>query len=447
MGEIQAGMWRDVGQIAGNTIQSVASHYADEPARKQAQEIRDLQLGEARAGVAAREAEGQRAAGFQQTMGSGRSRADILKALEADPDQYRMASEHFGRIDTGYKRLMGDVAAGVRAFGDSPDAALIAIDDLIAKGFDERQMEQYRAAIQKDPANVSALIDGLLQGSPDEAHRKLVVPKKEPGTRLVTTRGADGTETSQIVADTPGQTFTSAAEVKPDTRSLQVQANDALKAGNPNEYARIMRVIRDSASAGRAPVQPGSGPSRFWVMRNGEAVRISEAEYQQGDKPAGGAAGTGRPATGAQNRVLGFFNRAQQADGDLETLEADVQKMGLGGQTRMATMPNVLQSDLGQKYTQAQRAFTEARLRKDSGAAIPNHEYDNDRKTYFAQPGDSQTTLEQKRQARAAVLASLAFEAGPALAGFLGDETEAAKVVETYKARAGKKTVDPLGIR
>ena len=42
-------------------------------------------------------------------------------------------------------------------------------------------------------------------------------------------------------------------EVKPETRSLQLQANEALKGGNTQEYARIMRVIKDEARASRDP--------------------------------------------------------------------------------------------------------------------------------------------------------------------------------------------------
>lgn len=147
-------------------------------------------------------------------------------------------------------------------------------------------------------------------------------------------------------------------------------------------------------------------------------------------------AGADRPSSGQQKRVLNFFNRAQQADADLEAMEANVQEMGLAGQTRMEWAPNVLQSDVGQRYLAAQRAFTEARLRKDSGAAIPKEEFTNDRKTYFPQPGDSQATLAQKRRARAAILASLAFESGQALGEYVGDTEEAKRVIQSYKDRS-----------
>lgn len=146
-----------------------------------------------------------------------------------------------------------------------------------------------------------------------------------------------------------------------------------------------------------------------------------------------------KPASGLEKRALNFFNRARQADVDLEEMEPQIAGMGLAGQTYMAIAPNFAQTELGQRYTQAQRAFTEARLRKDSGAAIPEQEFENDRKTYFAQPGDSPETLEQKRRGRAAVLASLGFESGQALGEFVGDRDEAQRIVGGYKDRSTKK--------
>jgi hypothetical protein len=162
------------------------------------------------------------------------------------------------------------------------------------------------------------------------------------------------------------------------------------------------------------------------------------------------ASGTQRPASGLERRALNFFNRARQADVDLETLEDDIRAMGVGGQARMALAPNVLQSELGQLYTQSQRAFTEARLRKDSGAAIPEQEFENDRRTYFVQPGDTTNVIAQKRRGRAAVLASLWFEAGQALSEFEGDPAQAERMVNEFKqrsARAADDTPNLSGLR
>lgn len=175
-------------------------------------------------------------------------------------------------------------------------------------------------------------------------------------------------------------------------------------------------------------------PLETIIGPDGKAVRVRRRDAV-GKAPA---AGTEKPSSGVQKRVLNFFNRAEQADKDLESMETDIQKLGLLDQSRMESLPNFLQTQQGQSYQQAQRAFTEARLRKDSGAAIPEQEFKNDRQTYFAQPGDTPDTLEQKRRARAVILASLGFESGQALGEFLGDSAEAARVIESYRQRAAR---------
>src|SRR5690606_34957396 len=88
---------------------------------------------------------------------------------------------------------------------------LIALDDLIAKGFDEKQMDQYRRAIQENPQAVADLVDGLLSQSPDEAHRGMVRPKAEPFTLSPGQQrfGADGQPIASVpVAPKAEPTFT-----------------------------------------------------------------------------------------------------------------------------------------------------------------------------------------------------------------------------------------------
>jgi hypothetical protein len=145
-------------------------------------------------------------------------------------------------------------------------------------------------------------------------------------------------------------------------------------------------------------------------------VRESQAE----GKPAAQAA---RSVTGSERQTLSFYNRAKEASdmlaqGDLEGRIAQQNTLGqLWGQYA----PNIAQTKDQQLYRQAQRAFTEARLRKESGAAIPDAEYASDANTYFAQPGDSKETIAQKQQARQAVLDGLKFSSGRAYDEFYGE--------------------------
>jgi hypothetical protein len=74
---------------------------------------------------------------------------------------------------------------------------------------------------------------------------------------------------------------------------------------------------------------------------------------------------------------------------------------------------NSIISNDAQSYNQAKLNFITAALRKESGAAISQSEYDNAEKTYFPQPGDSRQQIEQKRQAREDVIKGFEISAGP----------------------------------
>lgn len=234
-------------------------------------------------------------------------------------------------------------------------------------------------------------------------------------------------ETRQPVYTAP-QTPSAAASggftLSPGARRYDAQGNviasaPAAAGGGNNDTELVNAVI--------------ANPALWSSLTPTVKTRIGAKLAAQGFDKWQGTPGA-KPSNGMEKSALGFFNRAKQADTDLKAIEGDIAKMGLGGQTRMAVAPNWLQSQTGQLYQQAQRAFTEARLRKDSGAAIPETEFANDRRTYFVQPGDSAATIAQKERARASVLASMSFQSGAALGEFYGDD--AAGMIDDYRARS-----------
>lgn len=127
------------------------------------------------------------------------------------------------------------------------------------------------------------------------------------------------------------------------------------------------------------------------------------------------AQATLRPPTANELSTYNFLARGVDAEQSLRTVEDKIAKLGVLGQTQLKFAPNVFQTQEGQIYNQAARQFTEARLRKESGAAIPQSEFDNDARTYFAQPGDTPQTLERKRAARLNLLTAIAKQAGNAI--------------------------------
>ena len=265
---------------------------------------------------------------------------------------------------------------------------------------------------------------------------KAFMPAQEaPKLDRVEVLNKDGTKSYQWVEPKAGLEITSAAPPQTPKASVWVMRG-----------GKVIPIQPGTEQAGDRPYEKPSSTgsdNKIWVMRPGkdgkmQTIFVDESQVQLGDQPANTRSGEGRPSLGGEKAALGFFNRAKQADEELKGLTDQIAAKSLGGQAWMAVAPNFMQTQEGQSYQQAQRAFTEARLRKDSGAAIPETEFANDRKTYFAQPGDSPETIAQKERGRAAVLASLAFQSGRALNEFYGEEAEA--LLEGFKARqAGTK--------
>ena len=207
------------------------------------------------------------------------------------------------------------------------------------------------------------------------------------------------------------------------------------KTAAPPRPIEINNMLRDG-KAGTGLVDPTTGQvSQFFETRQPPdralafepLVPVEMSDGTQQYVPRSQAAGmrpatTRRPVLGQERQNLAYFNRAQEAAKVAEPLEPKFSN--LASQTRLQYAPNFLQSAEGQQYRQAQRAFTEARLRKESGAAIPNSEYENDAKTYWMQPGDSPEIIAQKKSARQEVLDGLAFSAGSAYQEFYGTPFE-----------------------
>jgi hypothetical protein len=105
--------------------------------------------------------------------------------------------------------MMGSVAAGVREFGDSPTAAMTALDDLETQGFDPKRLTPLRMQIVEHPEAIGQLVDGLLKQSPDEAHRAMVKKAPEAAKSIEVQPG------NQIVDSATGKVIYS-APAKPE---------------------------------------------------------------------------------------------------------------------------------------------------------------------------------------------------------------------------------------
>jgi len=117
----------------------------------------------------------------------------------------------------------------------------------------------------------------------------------------------------------------------------------------------------------------------------------------------------GKPLTQAQYTALGYAERVVESGSIID-------QVGNQFASSWATignwLPNQLKTEDRQKFEQAQRNFVNAVLRRESGAAIAESEFESAAKQYFPQPGDSLGVLQQKRLNRETVARNLLREGG-----------------------------------
>ena len=124
--------------------------------------------------------------------------------------------------------------------------------------------------------------------------------------------------------------------------------------------------------------------------------------------------------TKEQSDAYTFSTRMENADKTLNELEGKYNPLAISAKTSPITanipgaqsLINSRMSPETQKAEQAQRDFVNAVLRRESGSAISQSEFDNARIQYFPQPGDSPQVLEQKRNNRQSAIQGLKRAAG-----------------------------------
>lgn len=178
------------------------------------------------------------------------------------------------------------------------------------------------------------------------------------------------------------------------------------------------RLSFDIGQASRPNLQHIEGADGLYAYdpRTGTAAPVVNPEN---GRPVQG----GKGLTEAQGKATTFAMRAQEASKILDEVGKDgkvqpgmfkrgVEAIPYVGDS-LGTMANFTQSAPQQQVEQAQRDFINAVLRLESGAAISPSEFDNARKQYFPQPGDSNAVIAQKKANRDAEIRGLTVMSGP----------------------------------
>jgi hypothetical protein len=161
-----------------------------------------------------------------------------------------------------------------------------------------------------------------------------------------------------------------------------------------------------------------------------EEAPKAPAGYVWGKPDANGAPTliplTGGPAdksvnpTEQQANAYTFSNRMEKSDQILKDLEGKYNPLAISAKTSAITsnipgaqtIINAQMSPESQKAEQAQRDFVNAVLRRESGAAISQSEFDNARIQYFPQTGDSPEVKAQKATNRKTAIEGIKKAAG-----------------------------------
>lgn len=135
-----------------------------------------------------------------------------------------------------------------------------------------------------------------------------------------------------------------------------------------------------------------------------------------------------KPLTDSQNQAATYALRVSQAGTAIDSVINKIVNMNPIEYEAQKRLPSYLQSADFQAYEQAARNLINAVLRRESGAAIAQSEFDNAYAQYLPKPGDTTTTLDQKKQNREAILSGLIQSSGTG-----------------YNQLSGGSSNDPLG--
>lgn len=313
------------------------------------------------------------------------------------------------------------------------------------------ERREKESAIGKNEAERALKRNQLVGGALISGHND---PSDENLTRIFGELQAAGIDTSKIA-----QSF--AATPDPDARRRIIQSYAfqtpeglaALKAIQPDidwqDVGNRKLPIQKNPMAGGfggqvngvQPLAKAATPGE--VMADARARnegKLNRATTERGQDmvdqrardAAAAKAGQDAKLTESQGKATGLALRAQTAHDILTKLEdggtltpgilkqgvAGVPLIGGGLEMGMNTLPTWLGGPNAnqQKVEQAQRDFVNAALRVESGASISASEFENARRQYFPQPGDSKEVIAQKRRARETEIQSLKIQGGPGAA-------------------------------
>jgi len=296
-------------------------------------------------------------------------------------------------------------AAGIRPWGSDRPGFSIMDNPLVARALGNGPSAQ----------NLGAADNLAAQGNIESMARLRAssqIASPGPGPSMSLSGGSLGFRRApSIVASELGAQRGFDRAVGRDPASLQ-RAAALQQTLLEQQGANARQAMSSNATLGAAGLRASAGraaPAGYRYTASGNLQAIPGGPADQEAKDAS------KPLNDVQAKALQFGARMQTASQNLEQLAGrgvdrpgDIKRaadaIGLGAAA------NWTQSPEQQQVEQSQRDYVNAVLRRESGAAIADHEFDNARKQYFPQIGDSPEVIAQKRRNREIATAGVLAE-------------------------------------
>lgn len=259
---------------------------------------------------------------------------------------------------------------------------------------------QQLAFVQTPEDAVAYIDEGIREGSLPMAGRERAIAMIQQGGLAAWKQAA------QQAAIPVVERFKQDAEMARTKLSTDTQVKTT---GMNNETSRANTVYTQGQENARAAQTRQAAVTKPFEVTGPDGTPMLVQQDKAGNiTPVPGfgpKSGSSKPLTNDQANARLFATRMQEADQQLgQFAEQGVERPGnihsAADAIGLGSATNWTQSPKQQGVEQAQRNFVNAVLRKESGAAISNSEFENARKQYFPQIGDSDEVIAQKAQNR-----------------------------------------------
>ncbi|KGG83038.1 hypothetical protein P245_25775 [Comamonas thiooxydans] len=333
-------------------------------------------------------------------LASGGHGAAIPGLQKAQAEQQKAATEASAKnLDLAKKKFdyFNGSMSGLLALPEITDDALIrATSDAVNRGF--LGQDQAIAFVRGMPADQKArramLMSGVMQSTDASKQLEALLPKVQAqnlGGRTVMVDMNPMTNPAVV-----GQSMERTATPGEVESARHNRASEGLTARGQN--------LADS----RSREANANNLSRPFEVTGEDGKPVLVQQDKQGNiRPVTGyqpKSGADKALTEGQAKAMLFGSRMDASNKILDSLaDAKVITSIPGSRTGfgVGSVVNALSSPKQQQLDQAKRDFINATLRRESGAAIAESEFNNAEKQYFPQVGDSKEVIKQKAENRA----------------------------------------------